>query len=57
MSIAYRCDKAGKVIFDKKGARTAANKRYEEDHERLDIYPCGNHWHLTSRLKKRFYED
>lgn len=41
----------GKVIYDKKGATTAKNKRFHDDHIALRIYPCevGNHWHLTSQ--------
>ncbi len=39
----------GKVCYDKKGAMTAKNKRWEEDHIALRIYQCeGSHWHLTS---------
>lgn len=39
-----------KRIYDKKGAVTAKNKRFEEDHVELRVYECpGNkHWHLTS---------
>lgn len=42
-----RCN--GKVIYDKKGAVSAKNRRYNEDHVALRIYECpGNrHWHLT----------
>lgn len=44
------CPLSGKVMFDKKGAQTAANERLRKDHEELRIYPCPtcNHWHLTS---------
>ena len=45
------CPMSGKMTFDKRGAQTAANKRFEEDHVKLRIYPCGcGGWHLTSRL-------
>lgn len=37
----------GKVIYDKKGAITAKNKRWKDDRVKLRIYPCHNHWHLT----------
>jgi len=39
----------GKVIYDKKTAITAANKRFEENHIKLRVYPCPDcgHWHLT----------
>lgn len=41
----------GKVIYDKRGATTAKNKRYEEDHQVLRIYPCKRcqGWHLTKQ--------
>lgn len=41
----------GKKAYDKKGAITACNLRYKEDHTRLRIYPCGDHWHLTKQLR------
>lgn len=41
----------GKKAYDKKGAVTACNKRYREDHTHLRIYPCGDHWHLTKQLR------
>lgn len=42
------CPVTGKVAFDKKGAQTAANARYHQDHVRLRIYPCQcGAWHLT----------
>lgn len=41
----------GKRAYDKKGAITAANARYREDHIRLAIYPCGTHYHLTKQLR------
>jgi hypothetical protein len=42
----------GKVIYDKKGALTVKNKRFEEDHVPLRIYPCPvcHGWHLTSQV-------
>lgn len=42
----------GKPCYDKKGAQTAANKRFKEDHVKLRIYECevGPHWHLTSKV-------
>lgn len=46
-----RCFTSGKISFDKKGAQTAANKRWAEDHVQLRIYECRcGGWHLTSRL-------
>lgn len=44
------CPESGKVMYDKKGAATAANARRHESHERLRIYPCPacRTWHLTS---------
>lgn len=46
------CATSGKVCYSKKDAATAANKRFEQDHEKLRIYPCNycSHWHLTSRV-------
>lgn len=38
----------GKVCYDKKSAMTAKNHRWERDHVELRVYPCGDHWHLTS---------
>lgn len=51
MSIEY-CRVSGKVCFDKRGAITAANARYREDHIKLRAYPCGDcgKWHLTKTL-------
>lgn len=47
--------KTGKPIYDKKGATTAKNRRWNEDHAKLRIYPCNfcNGWHLTSKDKIR----
>ena len=42
------CD--GKVMYDKRGATTAANKRFDDDRIKLRIYPCYDHWHLTKKL-------
>lgn len=41
----------GKVCFDKRGAETAANKRWNEDRVELRIYACPNcrFWHLTKK--------
>ena len=40
----------GKVVYDKRGALTAKNRRWNEGHVKLRIYECpnNNHWHLTS---------
>jgi hypothetical protein len=41
-----------KVRYDKKGAVSAKNLRYEQSHVKLRIYEhaeCGG-WHLTSKL-------
>lgn len=42
----------GKVKYDKKGAMTVKNKRWDEDHVHLRIYPCPvcHGWHLTSQV-------
>lgn len=46
-----RCE-SGKIKFDKKGAQTAANKRWELEHVELKIYECKwcFFWHLSSNL-------
>ena len=46
---------SGKRAYDKRGAITAVNNRFREDHVRLRIYPCHNHWHLTSELRGKPY--
>ena len=53
------CKRDNKPSYDKRGAQSAVNKRYQQDHTRLRLYPCGNHWHLTKLLKvyKPFYEN
>ena len=28
------------------------NLRYKEDHVKLRMYECGDHWHLTKQLRK-----
>lgn len=45
----------GKVRYDKKGAITAKNRRYAEDHVELREYACPKcgGWHLTSQMVKR----
>lgn len=45
------CNK--KVIYDKKGAVTAKNKREKDGGMELRIYPCKfcNGWHLTSQVQ------
>ena len=48
-----RCYLSDKPCYDKKGAQTAKNKRWKEDHIELRIYPCKGHWHLTSKIKKK----
>ena len=47
--------KTGKPIYDKRGAVTAKNRRWEEDHAKLRIYPCNfcGGWHLTHQDKIR----
>jgi len=49
------CKRDKKPSYDKKGALSAANKRYQQDHIKLRIYQCGNHWHLTHILKPIVY--
>lgn len=41
----------GKRSYDKRGAITAANLRYEQDRVKLRLYPCGDHWHLTKQMR------
>lgn len=41
----------GKRAYDKKGAVTARNKRYEDEHVELRMYECGDHWHLTKQMR------
>lgn len=45
-----RCIVSGKVIYDKKGAQSSKNSRFDADHVPLRIYPCPHcsGWHLTS---------
>lgn len=45
------CSESGKVMYDKRGAQTAANLRYDQDHIHLRIYPCQfcGSWHLTKK--------
>ena len=47
----------GKVIYDKRGATTAKNKRYDEDHIKLRTYQCPEcgGWHLTHILRYSTY--
>ena len=47
------CRKYGKPMYDKRGAETAKNHRYEMQHVRLRIYQCDycDYWHLTSKLR------
>ncbi len=55
------CDEHGKNCYDKRGAETARNKRWKEDHVRLRMYNCPDcgEWHLSEdtdeppRKKKR----
>lgn len=46
----------GKKAYDKRGAISAANKRWEEDHIRLRIYQHHNHWHLTKSIRGNPYK-
>lgn len=43
----------GKVRYDKKGAVTAANRRWTESRKKLRIYPCPicGGWHLTKQIR------
>jgi len=52
MSPAEYCGETDKVMYDKRGATTAANKRMADDRVRLRIYQCPycDHWHLTKSL-------
>ncbi len=46
----------GKRTYDKKGAQTAQNARYKQDHIELRIYPCPDchGWHLTKQVRSRY---
>lgn len=48
------CQTSGKVSYDKKGAVSARNKRWHEDHIELRVYQCPdcNWWHLTKSWAK-----
>lgn len=48
------CSKADKVIYDKKSANTAKNRRFQQDHVALRVYECEvcHGWHLTKAGKK-----
>ena len=52
------CPTSGKVMYDKRGAVTAANHRYSESHQKLRIYPCPQcgSWHLTKILNGKRYQ-
>lgn len=58
------CPATGKACYDKRGAITAANLRFREDHQVLRPYSCATcgAWHLTKQIvrdrefmKRRFY--
>ena len=48
------CVISGKACYDKKGAVTAANKRWDDAYVKLRVYPCPdcNWWHLSSRVNR-----
>ncbi len=46
-----RCKKSGKIIYTKKDAQTAKNAA-KHFGKKFDIYPCSNHWHLTTKRKR-----
>ena len=49
----HRCPATGKPrCYDKRGAMTAINWRWNHDRVKLRAYPCRhcNHWHLTSQV-------
>lgn len=46
-----RCKKSGKIIYTKKDAATARNAASKWG-KFFRIYPCGSHWHLTSKVKR-----
>lgn len=50
------CEKSGKPSYDKKGALSAKNKRFKEEHVKLRVYLCPHcdGWHLTH---KEHYDD
>lgn len=54
-----KCSDSGKVIYDKRGAQTEKNRRWNEDHVELRIYQCPacNWWHLTSSVFKKLRND
>lgn len=47
------CDAHQKNGYDKRGAETVRNKRWNEDREVLRIYPCPECglWHVTSKAR------
>jgi len=47
-----KCRETGKICFDKRGAQSSRNSRYNEDHVELRIYNCPhcNFWHVTKQL-------
>lgn len=51
------CPVQGKNCYDKRGAETARNKRWREDHVRLRIYQCDDcgAWHLTHMVPPSEY--
>lgn len=44
---------ARKRAYDKRGAISEANRWWRLNRKALSIYPCGDHWHLTSKQAKR----
>lgn len=52
------CNTTGKVMFDKRGAQSAANYRFDRDRVILRIYACHycNSWHLTSRVARNSHD-
>ena len=57
-SAPIRCSVSGKIMFDKRSAQTAANKRYDDDHVELRIYECPycHRWHLTHTQVRQPYQ-
>lgn len=49
MNTAPRCPASGKVMYDKKGAKTAANLAFEAGRGKMRVYECPScgRWHLT----------
>lgn len=56
-SLIQYCTKNGKPCYDKKGAISAKNKRWNQDRIELRVYQCCfDHWHVTKQLEVLDYK-